>query len=154
MKQLSVRRATTQDLKILRRFEQGVIDAELPFDSTLKTRGPRYDLEKMLTSPEILLVVGEINHAVIACGYARIENTKPFLQHEKQCHLGFMYVVPEHRGQGCIREISAFLMDWSAAQKVMEVRLDVYVGNDPALKAYEKMGFSQQMIEMRMSLKK
>ena len=39
------------------------------------------------------------------------------------------------------------------SQNVTELRLDVYINNIAAIKAYEKAGFTSHMIEMRMSLK-
>jgi ribosomal protein S18 acetylase RimI-like enzyme len=44
------------------------------------------------------------------------------------------------------------LKQWAISQKINELILEVYYDNAPAIKAYEKFGFSKNMIEMRMGL--
>ncbi|MCF6131985.1 GNAT family N-acetyltransferase [Flavobacterium wongokense] len=154
MDNITIRKASFEDLKTLLDFEQGVIDAERAFDSTLKTHDAKYyNLEEMLTMPHIQFAVAEVNHEIIASGYARIETSEPYLQHEKHAYLGFMYVLPEYRGQGINRKIIDYLKDWAQSQEITELRLEVYFDNSPAISAYEKFGFSRHMIEMRMSIK-
>src|SRR5258705_8293290 len=82
MEQIIVRKASLKDLDTLFQFEQGVIAAERPFDSTLKSGHIHYyDLEEMITAPHIELVVAELENQLIGSGYARIENAKHYLQH-------------------------------------------------------------------------
>lgn len=153
MEEITTRKSTHSDLDTLRRFEQGVISAERSFDPTLK-KDPinYYDLEFMIDAPQIELIVAEINHQLVGCGYARIETAEHFLQHERHAYLGFMYVEPEHRGKGINKLIVEALKEWSLSQKITELRLEVYYNNIAALNAYEKVGFIKHMIEMRMGL--
>ncbi len=153
MEKLIIRKATLNDLDTLLVFEQGVITAERPFDSTLKKEHTRYyDIKKMITVPDVEIVVAELNGEIIGSGYARIENSKPYLQHRQHAYLGFMYVVPEYRGKGVNKKILDVLAAWSAAENIKELRLDVYQDNEAAIKAYEKSGFVKHMVEMRMKL--
>jgi ribosomal protein S18 acetylase RimI-like enzyme len=148
---LSIRQATINDLPILYNFEQGVITAERPFDDTLKPDPVTYyDLEQMIASPDVEIVVGELNGAIIACGYARITLAKHFIKHTHHAYLGFMYVVPEHRGQGFNKKIIEHLTAWAHAKGLTELRLEVYAGNSSAIKAYEKIGFTPYIVEMRL----
>ena len=150
-----IRKATTGDLAILYQFEQGVITAELPFDSTLKDELINYyDLPQMISATHIELLVGEFDGSIIASGYARIEQAKPYLKHTAYAYLGFMYVLPAYRGKGINKKIVQALQQWAVTQNVFELRLDVYYGNEPAIKAYEKIGFSKHMIEMRLEAEK
>jgi GNAT superfamily N-acetyltransferase len=153
MDQITVRKAGLQDLDTLFRFEQGVITAERPFDTTLKT-GPTYyyELEEMITASHIEIVVAELDGVLIGSGYARIEKAKHYLQHEHYAYLGFMYVDPSCRGKGVNMKIIDALKAWALAQHINEMRLEVYVDNVSAIKAYEKAGFSPHMLEMRMGL--
>ncbi len=154
MLQIIIRKATLKDLPILLTFEQGVITAERPFDCTLKTGQINYyNLEEMIKAAHIELVVAEYGSQIIGSGYARIEKSKPYLQHQQHAYFGFMYVVPEHRGKGINNMIIDALKKWSFQKGITEVRLDVYVDNTGAIKAYEKAGFAKHMIEMRMGLK-
>ena len=145
-----IRTATEKDLSILYQFEQGVITAERPYDSTLKDNPIQYyDLPGMIAATNIELMVAEFKGVVIASGYARVEDAQPYLKHTSFAYLGFMYVMPEYRGKGINRQIIASLQKWAHTQNVHELRLEVYYGNEPAIKAYEKIGFSKYMIQMR-----
>jgi ribosomal protein S18 acetylase RimI-like enzyme len=147
-----IRKATINDLATLLIFEQGVITAERPFDSTLKNEPIHYyDIGNMITASDIELVVAEMNTQIIGCGYARIENAKPYLQHKKHAYLGFMYVLPECRGIGTNKLIIDALKKWSALHNITELRLDVYQNNEAAIKAYEKAEFTKHMVEMRIN---
>jgi len=153
MEQLIIRKAVLNDLDTLLVFEQGVISAERPFDTTLKNDPINYyDIEKMIAADDIELVVAVSEDKVIGSGYARIENAKPYLKHHQHAYLGFMYVVPEYRGKGVNKIIIDTLAKWAAAKNITELRLDVYQNNTGAVKAYEKAGFSKHMTEMRMGL--
>lgn len=145
-----IRQASLDDLDTLLRFEQGVISAERPFDPTLKEGHIRYyDLGGLIAAPHVELLVVELDSALIGCGYARIETSEPYLQHALHAYVGFMYVEPEHRGKGVGGKILDALKEWSRSQDVTEMRLEVYDENLPAIRAYEKAGFSRHMLEMR-----
>jgi ribosomal protein S18 acetylase RimI-like enzyme len=154
MEEIIIRKASINDIETLRRFEQGVIITERPFDPTLK-KGDifYYDIEGMMDAPHIELLVAALNDELVGCGYARIEKAKPYLQHEHKAYLGFMYVDPKHRGKEINKKIIDALKQWSLSQNVSEMRLDVYMDNTAAIKAYEKAGFTKHMVEMRMGLK-
>ena len=150
MRNVIVREARMSDLVVLLEFEQAVIESERPFDSTIK-RGPTsyYDIRELIQSPDIRLVVAELDGRLIASGYARIEKAKPYYEHSHQSYLGFMYVVPEYRGKGLNRLIIDSLQDWSLRQGVNEIVLEVFSDNAPAIRAYEKAGFAANLITMR-----
>ncbi|MHB8207594.1 GNAT family N-acetyltransferase [Mucilaginibacter sp.] len=152
MDKIITRPATFADMDTLLRFEQGVITAERPFDPTLKNGYINYyDLAGMIERPDIELLVAELNGELIGSGYARIEEAKIYLKHPKHAYLGFMYVDPAHRGKGVNQKIIIALKNWAAERNINELRLEVYHDNLPAIKAYEKVGFSKLMIEMRLA---
>lgn len=154
MDQIITRKATLEDINTLLRFEQGVITAERPFDITLREDPINYyDIENMITSPHIELVVATLGETIIGSGYARIETAEQYLAHEKHAYLGFMYVDPQYRGKGINLLIMEALKAWSLAQNITEMTLQVYHDNLSAIKAYEKAGFSKHMIKMRMAIK-
>ena len=150
MDEVKIRKATLDDIETLLVFEQGVIRAERPFDKTLHEDPVNYyDIEAMIRADNIELVVAEIGEQIIGSGYARIEKSKHYLKHRVHAYLGFMYVVPEHRGKGINKKIINALKLWAQAQNITEFRLDVYHNNSAAIKAYENAGFVKHMIEMR-----
>ncbi|WP_259071069.1 GNAT family N-acetyltransferase [Mucilaginibacter sp. X4EP1] len=145
-----VRKAVPADLPVLLEFEQGIIKAERPFDSTLKDGEIHYyDIAEMIVADNVEVLVAELDNELIGSGYARIENSKVYLKHPKHAYLGFMYVKPEQRGKGINKVILAGLENWSKEKGITELRLDVYDENEPAVKAYEKAGFSKHLDLMR-----
>ena len=148
-----IRKALPSDVAWLAAFEQGIIDAERPFDARLRAEGVRYyDLPSMLVdeSVEVALAVNDSNP--IGCGFARLEKAKSFLRHLDEAYLGLMFVDPAFRGRGINQQILDHLIHWCRGNGVLELRLEVYDGNRGARNAYEKAGFSPNLVEMRMTL--
>jgi ribosomal protein S18 acetylase RimI-like enzyme len=153
MEKIIIRKATLNDLQVLLCFEQSIIDTERPFDPTIKDGEIHYyDIAQMIMAENVEVLVAEFDGEVIGSGYARIETAKIYLKHQKHAYLGFMYVEPGYRGKGINRKIVDALKNWSIAQNVTELRLEVYNDNVAAIKAYEKTGFTRHMIEMRIGL--
>ncbi|HCW06080.1 MAG TPA: GNAT family N-acetyltransferase [Cytophagales bacterium] len=153
MDEIIIRSATKEDLNTLLQFEQGIVEAERPFDPTLASGVIHYyDLEALIDSPEAEVVVAELSNKVIASGYARIEKSKNYLAHSHHAYLGFMYVLPKHRGKGVNKKIIDALKDWSKKKQINEIRLEVYHENESAIRAYQKLGFTPNLVEMRMNL--
>lgn len=150
MSNIVVRTATLNDLEVLLAFEQKIIEAEKPFDCTLKDeKFHYYNLEDHILRVDAEVVVAVVNDEVVGSGFARIEIAKPFLKQGKFGHLGFMYVMPEHRGKGVNSLIINALIDWCKQQKLSEIRLEVYNENSSAIKAYEKTGLKPLIMQMR-----
>lgn len=151
--EIILRQAVPADLPTLLTFEQNIIAAERPFDTTLQEGYiSYYDLEKMLHADDAFIVVAVFNNTLIASGYAQIKNSDVFLKHKRHAYLGFMYVVPEQRGKGVSKKIIELLIAWCRQHDITELRLDVYDKNITAMKAYEKAGFIKHLVEMRMGI--
>lgn len=147
-----IREATEKDIENLLPFEQGIVTAERPFNSTLIDGEIHYyDLNEFIQSPDATLIVAEENNEIIASGYALIKKTeKNYYTFESYAYLGFMYVKPEHRGKGVNKVITDELISWSKSKGISEVKLDVYALNESAIKAYEKAGFEPLLLTMRL----
>jgi ribosomal protein S18 acetylase RimI-like enzyme len=150
---IKIRKAKLEDLPILLEFEQELIAAERPFDTTLKpAKINYYDIQKMIMASHIEVAVAEINNKIVGSGYARIEEAKPYLSHQHYAYLGFMYTNPQYRGNGINANIIDYLKEWCISKNIHELRLDVYNDNTSAIKAYEKVGFKKHLINMRIAL--
>lgn len=153
MNEITIRRASLKDLPTLLEFEQGIINAERPFDPTLKEgKISYYDIEKMISATDVEVVVATIGSEIIGSGYARIEEAKPYFNHKLYAYLGFMYTHPSHRGKGVNAKIIETLKNWVISHDIFEMRLDVYNDNPSAIKAYEKVGFKNYLVNMRIGL--
>ena len=148
-----VRKAILEDVPTLLEFEQGLIKAERPMDPTIKDgKISYYDVSEFIKNDDSTLYVVEVDNKIVASGYAKIKPDRPYLKHERQGYLGFMFVPEEHRGKGYNKLIVNALIEWCKERGVFEIRLDVYNVNYPAIRAYEKAGFEKHLITMRMNL--
>lgn len=149
----TLRKAKTQDLPTLYEFEQGVITAERPFDPFLKDNPiSYYDIKDLIESQLSEVIIAETDEKIIGVGYVQIRESKPYWKEKHFGYLGFMYVHPRFRGKGVNKIIIDHLKDWARSKNVTELRLDVYAENTKAIRAYEKAGFKEHMLEMRLNL--
>ena len=153
LKNLIIREASSKDQAALLCLEQKVVEAERPYNDTIKSENAiYYDLINLVNDAASLLIIAEYKDQIIGTGYAQIRESKKSLRHTKHSYLGFMYVDPEYRGLGINKLIMDNLIDWSKEQGVFDLYLDVYNENDSAIRAYEKVGFTKSLIEMKINL--
>lgn len=151
--QINIRTATESDLDILLTFERGIIEAERPFDETLKSGEIHYyDLIELIKSPNAEVLLAYAGNEIVGSGYAKILPAKPFLKFKEYAYLGYMYVKPSFRGQGVNQLIINTLIEWAKKKGLTEIRLEVYAENVGAQKAYSKIGFKPIMLEMRLDV--
>lgn len=155
MKNIQLRKAISADLERLLVFEQNVLEAERPFNSSIKPLDASYyDLKGMINDDNTCLLVAVNDSEIIGSGYAQIRPSKTSsLIHEVHSYLGFMYVEPEYRGLGINKMIIDKLIEWTKGKGIYDVYLDVYEDNQAAVNAYEKVGFSKSLVEMKLNLK-
>ena len=150
---MNVRPATLDDLPALLEFEQGIITAERPYNPLLKPDPiTYYDIGEMIEADDAEVMVVEIDSELVASGYAKTKRSRHYTSPDWHAFLGFMFVKEAFRGRGLNRILLDALLDWSRKRGLSEVRLTVYPGNEPAIRAYEKAGFSPYLTEMRLGL--
>lgn len=146
-----LRDAIPQDLPILLEFEQALIVYERPFAPNLrKGKISYYDLKAYIQDPNISVIVAEKDGQVIGSGYALIKENKAYKAPHQYVYLGFMYVVPNYRGQGINGQIMTHLINWGKAQGHTEFQLEVYANNKSAIQAYTKAGLVSEILTMRL----
>jgi len=151
MKKPTIRTATISDLPRLLEFEQGIIEAERPYDPTLDDDPiSYYDLKELINLDTAEVVVAEVDGSIVSSGYAKIKKARHYLDHQYYCYLGFMFTLPSYRGYGINKAIVRKLTAWANTRGLQEIRLTVYEDNVSAIRAYEKVGFKKHMIEMRL----
>ena len=150
---LSIRTAPAADLPTHLRFEQGIVTAARPYDLTLKPDPiSYYDIEAMIGAPDAEVAVAVIDGELVGSGYAQKKRSRHYLDPDYHAFIGFLYVEPEHRGKGINQRVLDHLFAWARAQDLPEIHLTVYPQNDPAIRAYEKVGFDPYILEMRLNL--
>lgn len=153
MSGVSIRSARAGDLPELLAFEQGIITAERPYDHTLKPDPlSYYDVAAMIDDPNAEVAVAVLNGHPIGSGYAIKKPSRHYVSPDFHAYIGFLYVDPAHRGKGINKLVLDHLFDWARAHDLSEIHLTVYPDNQPAIRAYEKTGFSPYILEMRLNL--
>ncbi len=148
-----IRQARENEVDALIEFEQGIVEAERPFDNTLKEGEIHYyDLLALVRSEEAEVLVAVVEDQLVGSGYAKLLDAKPYQKYKKYAYLGFMYVKPAYRGQGINKLILERLISWAKERNISEVRLQVYDENTIAKNAYRKVGFKPNLLEMRMEI--
>ena len=150
---IKFREATLTDLPILFKFEQGVVEAERPYNPTLKPGHIKYyDIEELIKSDDAKVLVALAGDQLIASSYIKIKEAKLYVNHTYYGYIGFMYVNPKYRGNSISKNMIEELTRWARSRNLTEVRLDVYSENKSAINAYKKAGFEELMVEMRMKI--
>lgn len=153
MNNFTLRSAVLEDLETLLEFEQNIITVEREYDDSLKEgKISYYDLKELILAKSAEVVVVEYDNKIVGSGFAEIRESKSFYAHDYHSYLGFMYVDGNYRGQGVNKLILDSLKQWSKDNDITYFSLDVYAENKAAIKAYEKVGFKNSLIEMTMSL--
>ncbi|MEM9572285.1 MAG: GNAT family N-acetyltransferase [Pseudomonadota bacterium] len=148
-----VRSARLDDLPTLLAFEQGIIQAERPFDHMLKPDPiSYYDIGEMIEAADAEVAVAEFEGRLIGSGYAKKKRSRHYLSPEYHAFIGFLYVDPEFRGRGVNQNVLDHLFEWARQNELPEVHLTVYPANQSAVRAYEKVGFEPYLLEMRKNL--
>ena len=148
---IHIRPAVLAELTTLQSFEQEIIRSERLYDDTIRPDPVSYyDLGALIESDEAEVVIAEYDKKIIATGYARIKKGKPEYKYEQYAYLGFICVLPEFRGQSIVSMVLDYLIAWSHSKNLWEIKLEVYVANEAAIKSYEKMGFKKNILEMRL----
>ena len=145
-----LRDANIQDLPTLLKCEKGIVDAERPYHDGLADDPIHYyDLTEFIKSRNAVVRVLEYDHKIVATGYVNIIEAKSYETLENLGYIGFIYVSPEHRGKGLSNIIIDSLCNWCKNRNIKEVRLEVYLQNKRAIRAYEKSDFSPHLLSMR-----
>ncbi len=148
-----IRSAVLEDLPQLLEFEQGIIRSERPYDHTLKPDPiSYYDIGALIASEDAEVAVADIGGTLIASGYAKRKRSRNYVSPSEHAYIGFLYVAPEHRGKGVNKQVLDHLFAWAKKMHLPEIHLTVYPDNEPAVRAYQKVGFDPYILEMRLNL--
>jgi GNAT superfamily N-acetyltransferase len=149
---VKVRRAAQSDIAVLRKFEQGIVAAERPYDPTIrKGEVHYYDIAALIASSEAFVAIAEIAGEPVGCGFVRKAASRVFTEPSFHAYIGLMYVTPDHRGRGVVSVLLDTLTAWAKSVGLFDMRLEVYPDNAAAVHAYAKYGFAPYMLEMRLT---
>lgn len=140
----TVRRVTTADAGRMRALRLEMLaDSPLAFLETLAQAAARphesyrQRITQSASGPDTAQFIADPGGPLI--GHAG-GTTVP---DEPDCTVVFaVYLTPAYRGTKVLAHLIDAVADWSAASGRTELMLEVVVGNDRAVRAYEKLGFA------------
>ena len=147
---IKIRKAIVADLPTLLDFEQELITIERPMDISLEQEKKihYYDIGAFIKSEKAEVFVAVAETEIIGSGYGLIKNNDSKFKHPIYGYVGFMFVIEKFRGKGVSTLILNQIFSWFKTKNITETRLKVYEENPSAIKAYEKVGFEKNLIEM------
>lgn len=153
MRDISVRKATLDDLNTLMAFYDGVIDSIAPDQPGPKwTKGvypTTADVSNAIEADTFYLVHGEDQNVLVGALVLNhvddeVYEQHPFLSGIAQADtmvVHLLAVSAQHRGQGYASAIMNFVKEEARRQGALAVRLDILVENTPAARLYESCGY-------------
>lgn len=117
----------------------------------------KYDeaaLKKLLADPNRPIIAGEIDGKMVGYAFCILQITKddPVLCDRKVLYIDDLCVDANVRGAGVAPAIYEYTLAYAREIGCDAVTLNVWAGNDRAMRFYEKCGFKQQKIGMEIIL--
>lgn len=150
---LTFRKATLEDVPLLRGFEAKLVDHERAVEPTLKQEGvlEYYDIPKLIEDTRnAIVLIAEIDGVAVGCGLGQIKENDACYDESHYGYIGLMYVDESQRGKNVGGSIVQELNNWFRSKGINEIRLKVYANNPGAIGAYEKYGFEPFINEMKL----
>ena len=147
---VEIRKAKLSDVPVLEDFLQELIKVERPMDISLEQEKPikYYEVSEFIGSADAELFVACDGDEIVGSGYGQLRKNKAYYGEKEHGYVGFMFVKEAYRGKGISKSILSVIFNWFRSRGIKETRLTVYEKNPSAIKAYEKAGYTKNLIEM------
>ena len=112
------------------------------------------DLEALLAEESSPVFVAEEDGSVLGYCFCQLREYRDstVLTDRKEIYIDDLCVEEACRGRGIARALYGYATDWAKEIGCTYVTLNVWQGNDNAMKFYEKMGMRQRSITMETKL--
>lgn len=113
----------------------------------------KYDeaaLETLLADPNRPILIADVEADVAGYAFCILQETRnhPVLCDRKVCYIDDICVDEQRRGRGIATALYNRVIEFAREQGCHSVTLNVWCGNDSAMKFYEKCGMKPQKIGM------
>ena len=148
-----VRQARESDVSAIRHLEKQLINFERPYDSDIREGEDisYYNLEKLLASDNIYLVVAEVDEQIVGCAFGEVIKSLDWAKSNFIGHIRMVYIEEVYRKHGVGKAIFVELKEWFREKKIENVFIEFYQKNINAFEAYKKLGFSSYTMVMKMN---
>lgn len=159
-----IRAATLADLEDIRRMQCALADHEMPFDSNIDERLKMgksgyvgyVNIEEYIKKQgeDHYVVVAEAEQTCVGICYGQIKKDDDWSILDKFGYVGCVFVEERYRG-GALRVWARMLEEltgWFKERDIKQLRLECYVNNPAAVRAYEKLDFKPMQYIMHKSI--
>ena len=109
-------------------------------------------IKKKIYSKRSMLYVSEDNGKLFGFILFSIEKNSLINKLEKFGRINNIYINTEYQGKGISNKFKDIAFNWFRNKGINRFQLFVFQDNSHARKVYEKWGFTNRLIEMRMSI--
>lgn len=160
-----IRKAMLKDIHTLTSLENELYDNQVEYlresksqnldDFILKNNSNKFLKQfilKMIRSKNGLVLIAEFDKEIAGYLIIIIKKNIPIFKLEKLAEITDIYIKEEYRGKGISNKFRDEVFKWYKIKKISSIILDMLPNNIHAKMIYEKWGFNEFLIEMRMRL--
>ena len=154
MKDVKIRKATIEDLKVILEMQSLMTAEERKFMKGLAKKGKMVsylesEIKAILSSSKCYFTIAETQGKPIGCGFARIEKFHgDWSKYRKYGYLGLLYIVKEHRRRGIATALQKERVRWLKSKGIKICVNKIFANNRPAITLQEKRGFKPYIVKM------
>ena len=153
---ITVREAILSDLPEIHKLQCLLADHEVPFDANIDLRLKSskksgyigyVNMEEKMKDKDTFVVVavsrgeGDDSELIIGVCYGQIKHDEDWSIHDVFGYVGCVYIKNDFRGRGIWPEMLKNLETWFREREIKQIRLECYVDNPGAVRAYTKSDF-------------
>jgi len=105
-------------------------------------------LTKLMRARNGRLFVAEVDGKVVGYAEVSIKKLAPIYIHDREAHLGVIFVEEHHRRRGIGTRLLKEAEGWAKNKGAFSLALTVFDKNKPAILAYRKFGFKEHHVKM------
>ena len=162
---IAVREAVLSDLSEIHKMQCLLADHEVPFDANIDLQLKSAEksgyigyvnMEEKIQNKDTFVVVAVSRHGdselIVGVCYGQIKQDEDWSIYDVFGYVGCVYIKEDFRGQGIWPEMLKFLETWFREREIKQIRLECYVDNPAAVRAYSKTDFSPVQYVMHKNL--
>lgn len=156
MENIIIRKAKTEELKIVQDLNSGLFTSDGPRDKYMNHNWPHEEgkeyFSKRITADNSICLVAEIDSEIVgylAGAVMEVESWRPV----KRTELENMFVKEEFRSQGVGAKLVEEFIKWSKEKGVDRSLVVAYATNEKAIKFYQKTGFDPESVSLEIEYK-
>jgi ribosomal protein S18 acetylase RimI-like enzyme len=160
-----IRKARLKDINTLIRLENELYDDQIEYlkESKSKNLGDFFlkknsniflkkFILRTIRSKNGLVLIAEFDKKIAGYLIIIIKKNIPIFKLEKLAEITDLFIKEEFRGKGISNKLRAEVLNWCKIKKISSITLDLLPKNIHAKRIYEKWGFNEFLIEMRMMI--